>query len=308
MLKKELEELYPKGTRVECIKMEDTQAVPSGTQGTVEFIDDMGTIHVAWDNGQSLGLIPEEDAFIIIEQQLKTYEKSFVNLEVNAPIVRKDRLEPIKNLVNVAIKVSYSEYHDLLENPLVDRDYIKDHAQEMYQDDFKQNHCILVYCDEEPDGILIESEGYGYARYQGYVSNVHDLLLTNTYASLNREDRLSKIKVLVVEPQAKPYIAIIDNDLESLQAMVGGSIELVALSDSADLICNEEGKLLNLPANRRVGHDVIAGRFVIVGSDGGEHFTSLSQQDIEIYSNHFSNLEMIDQSEVHNNIKYDIHF
>lgn len=305
---KYLKEKYQKGQRVECIDMQDAQAVPSGTQGTIQFVDDMGTIHVSWDNGQTLGLINGEDSFKIVQQEIKSYETQFVNLEVNAPLVRKSVLETRKNLIKIAIKLPYSDYYDLLENPMSDRDYIKDHVDEMYQDETGINHSILVYCDEEPDGIVIESEGYHYARYQGYVNNVHELLETHTYASNDYEDRLSKIKVLVVEPQSKPYIAIIDNDLESLQAMVGGNIELVSLSDSADMICNEEGKLMNLPANRRFGNDVIAGRFIIVGSDGGEHFTSISQEDIKSYSQQFSDIEMIDQSEVQNSMRFEIHY
>ena len=55
--------LYPKGTRVELIHMDDEQAVPSGTKGTVEFVDDMGTIHMKWDNGRTLGLVPSVDIF-----------------------------------------------------------------------------------------------------------------------------------------------------------------------------------------------------------------------------------------------------
>lgn len=56
-------ETYPKGTRIELIHMEDAQAVPPGTKGTVVCVDDMGTIHMKWDNGRSLGLIPTEDSF-----------------------------------------------------------------------------------------------------------------------------------------------------------------------------------------------------------------------------------------------------
>jgi hypothetical protein len=48
--------------------MEDAQAVPSGTKGTVICVDDMGTIHMKWDNGRSLGLIPEEDSFRKIKE------------------------------------------------------------------------------------------------------------------------------------------------------------------------------------------------------------------------------------------------
>lgn len=55
---------YPEGTRVELISMDDPYSrIPAGTQGTVSHVDDIGTIHVDWDNGSSLGLIPEEDRF-----------------------------------------------------------------------------------------------------------------------------------------------------------------------------------------------------------------------------------------------------
>jgi hypothetical protein len=57
-------EMYPKGTRLELISMEDPYSpIESGTQGTVEFVDDMGQIHMKWDNGRTLALIPDEDSF-----------------------------------------------------------------------------------------------------------------------------------------------------------------------------------------------------------------------------------------------------
>lgn len=62
-----VKEMYPKGTRIELIHMEDTQAVFPGTKGTVELVDDMGTIHMKWDNGRRLGLIPEVDDFKVIK-------------------------------------------------------------------------------------------------------------------------------------------------------------------------------------------------------------------------------------------------
>ena len=62
-----LKDRYPIGCRVRCDFMNDRYAVPSGTEGTVQYIDDMGTIHVRWDNGSSLGLIYGEDEFTRIE-------------------------------------------------------------------------------------------------------------------------------------------------------------------------------------------------------------------------------------------------
>ena len=56
--------LYPVGTRVVLIKMNDLQAPPSGTKGTVTAVDDMGDILVDWDNGSGLKLILGEDVFI----------------------------------------------------------------------------------------------------------------------------------------------------------------------------------------------------------------------------------------------------
>jgi len=57
---------YPKGTRIELLKMDDTQAPPIGTYGTVVGVDDIGSILVHWDNGSSLNLIYGEDKFKVI--------------------------------------------------------------------------------------------------------------------------------------------------------------------------------------------------------------------------------------------------
>ena len=51
-----LRERYPAGTRVELVQMDDTQAPPVGTKGTVRGVDDMGSIMVAWDNGCGLSV------------------------------------------------------------------------------------------------------------------------------------------------------------------------------------------------------------------------------------------------------------
>ena len=55
---------YPKGTRVELVKMDDSQAPPIGTKGTVKGVDDTASIMISWDNGSSLNVIYGEDACI----------------------------------------------------------------------------------------------------------------------------------------------------------------------------------------------------------------------------------------------------
>ena len=56
-----LRERFPKGTRVELVKMDDPQAPPIGTKGTVRGVDDIGSILVAWDNGCGLSVAYGED-------------------------------------------------------------------------------------------------------------------------------------------------------------------------------------------------------------------------------------------------------
>lgn len=55
-----------KGTRVRLISMDDVQAPPAGTEGTVQYVDDAGTIHVQWDTGGGLGLVPGADEWEIV--------------------------------------------------------------------------------------------------------------------------------------------------------------------------------------------------------------------------------------------------
>lgn len=63
-----LKEKFPKNTRLKLISMDDIQAPPSGTFGTVLGVDDIGMILVKWDNGSTLSLISEEDKFKIVRQ------------------------------------------------------------------------------------------------------------------------------------------------------------------------------------------------------------------------------------------------
>lgn len=76
---KRYKEMYPPGTRLVCLGMEDMQAIPSGTRGTVVHVDDLGTIHMKWDTGSSLGLVPGEDSFRKLTDKELEEEKSSLN-------------------------------------------------------------------------------------------------------------------------------------------------------------------------------------------------------------------------------------
>ena len=58
---KSLKEMYPVGTRVELVKMDDAQAPPIGTKGTVKGVDDIGSLLIDWDNGCGLNVVYGED-------------------------------------------------------------------------------------------------------------------------------------------------------------------------------------------------------------------------------------------------------
>ena len=103
--------------------------------------------------------------------------------------------------------------------------------------------------------------------------------------------------VLVVEPGRTPYVKKIDSGLKSLQSEVGGWIEAVyPFEEEVALICNEEGKLSELPLNRALVnedggiYDIIAGTFLVVGL-GAEDFCSLSDEYIKKFSDRFKTPE-----------------
>jgi hypothetical protein len=56
-----LKKQYPSGCKLELVSMDDEFAPPAGTKGTVVHVDDIGTIHIAWETGSTLGVVPGVD-------------------------------------------------------------------------------------------------------------------------------------------------------------------------------------------------------------------------------------------------------
>lgn len=69
-----------KGKRIRCIEMRpdpntgkpDPNPIKSGEEGTINYVDDMGTIQISWDNGRTLGMIYGFDRYTIIHELDKT--------------------------------------------------------------------------------------------------------------------------------------------------------------------------------------------------------------------------------------------
>lgn len=72
-----LREQYPAGSRIRLRELNDPYGkMEPGSEGTLSVIDDIGTFHVNWDNGSTLGLVIEEDSFTVLPPQtheLKLY-------------------------------------------------------------------------------------------------------------------------------------------------------------------------------------------------------------------------------------------
>lgn len=106
------------------------------------------------------------------------------------------------------------------------------------------------------------------------------------------------MKVLIIEPGQAPKPVEIENSLEAEQAVVGGLIEVVSPPnhpDDAVLICNEEGKLLNLEMNRMIcledgtPYDIICGPLIICRAPvDSDEFEGLTDSQIETYSKMYS--------------------
>ena len=79
-----LRKQYPVGSRVELVRMDDFQAPPIGTQGTVRGVDDAGSILVAWDNGCGLNVVYGEDLCV------RVYDSEETKTEGSISIPKKD--------------------------------------------------------------------------------------------------------------------------------------------------------------------------------------------------------------------------
>ena len=123
-------------------------------------------------------------------------------------------------------------------------------------------------------------------------------------AYLLRVDRLSGVVY-------KGYLANVDNSLEAEQAYVNynephGLIAVVSITDEIDVICNDEGKLKNLPINRflisddGVVLDMLVGNIMCVRHNSDGEFTSIKEDDIPIIESHLIPLmpdKMVDYEE-----------
>jgi len=110
------------------------------------------------------------------------------------------------------------------------------------------------------------------------------------------------IQVVIVEPFKKPYKKIIPNTLEAMRKIVGGHIENIFIGETAKgakigAVVNEEGKVINLPFNRRIlgkynQADIFVGTFFITAYNMQGDAISLSDAECERYIKGFASTEV----------------
>ena len=113
-----------------------------------------------------------------------------------------------------------------------------------------------------------------------------------------------EITVLMVAPGKHPVVTTLENGLDALQKAVSigadyqGLIELVEIEPGVCILCNEEGKLIGLEGNRRIGKDIIVGVFYVLGENGRGGLCSLDKELLDKYMEHFWAIEHYTQADV----------
>ena len=97
-------------------------------------------------------------------------------LTLNALLIGKDPChEPDKCIVEKTIPISHSEFEEL-NSKLLERNYHIAQYKELMLEANGINHCILLYDRSSGDGLLVNSEGCGYARYSQYIPHAKDII------------------------------------------------------------------------------------------------------------------------------------
>lgn len=121
-------------------------------------------------------------------------------LMINTALLRKESEFRTKScVVEKAIAVSHGEFEYLKSHPLRENDLIAEHSEMMFCDCDGIYHCLLIYDKENGDGLLIESEGFSYARYAQYIPRAKELVESHQNPEISLTDGEKKLCGLLNE-------------------------------------------------------------------------------------------------------------
>lgn len=171
------------------------------------------------------------------------------------------------------------------------------------------------------EAAFIRFNNGGHPLHNGRSMSVSDVVVTDEGAFYcdtfgfkgiefdeSKVDTSGLIKVLFVEPHKDPYEAEIPDTLEAKQKAVGGYIEYIYNNDDTALVGDEEAKLKGKVGNRYLdGGGVIAGNFLVVGL-GEEDCRSLTPDEVERYTEKYSDPPEISQEETDADVGFSMLF
>lgn len=108
-----VKETYPPGTRIYLNQMNDPiSPVPTGTRGTVDLVDSIGQIHMSWDNGRTLALVPGIDSFRKLTPQELEEEKEAKKPDLNEMLIRASsrlKKQARQDMENLDKQISFND-------------------------------------------------------------------------------------------------------------------------------------------------------------------------------------------------------
>lgn len=187
-------------------------------------------------------------------------------------------------------------------------------------DPFLYDEVFSAEIDEsDPEDVYRRFNTEGHPLHRGHSLSVSDVVVTENGAYFCDDVGFKQIdfdetqtqkpgnlmRVVYVEPGRPAYEAEIAHTLEAEQKAVGGLIECVYNEDDTALVCNDEGKLLGMAGNRRIGDSgtVIAGSFFVCGLTEDD-FRGLTDTEAQTYLERFAQLEDISQEETESDMGY----
>ena len=107
-MEKNIDPAAKQGMRIRMQMMDDDRPISSGMEGTIKSIDSLGTLHVKWDNGRTLGVIPNEDKY-----ELLPAEKDQIDLDIFEDsaerLMKKISKKPMSGSIDKTFKKSYTK-------------------------------------------------------------------------------------------------------------------------------------------------------------------------------------------------------
>lgn len=113
-----------------------------------------------------------------------------VPILINAQLRSKqEEIQPTRCDVACIVELSNAEFYDFQFNPLADHDFIKEHLPDLKTDAFHAIPCMLVLGEGVDDGILVDPQGYDYARYTAYIPMARQLFQNEQVESVDEPRR-----------------------------------------------------------------------------------------------------------------------